>query len=253
MKTSDARRAWAREQYLVHAQRQGAGHQSREVTKDARQEDGEWAVHRLLEASHQGQAMRRAQRRARQEMPEVQEQARSSRAEGLIMEVVYLAHPVRPVGTETLESNLRDAERWLVDLQRANPRVAFIAPWLLELRLGIGRDDDPTDRSLALDRCFAVAGSNGVTAFAACGPRVSPGVFGELRSAADPRPIVVHRFRDRGQSMVLAPRHRARTCDFSHATPWWLGRCLFGAAPGDSVEIVGAEILAAYERVCEGL
>lgn len=58
---------------------------------------------------------------------------------------------------------------------------------------------------------------------------------------------MIHRFMDRRQDLVLPPRHRLSMPDFSSAAPHWLSRCFFGACP-QSVEIVGAEILAAIER-----
>jgi hypothetical protein len=165
------------------------------------------------------------------------------------MEMIYLAHPVRPMpgSTETVESNLRDAEWWLCALQRANPDVAFAAQWVLDLRLGIGDDSNPEHRRIGLERCLAVAQC--CTGIAICGPRIGSGSLAETRSHASNRHRfgVIHRFGRRDQVLVLPPRHRLRSCDFSAATPSWLTRCLFGAAP-QSIKIVGAEILAAIER-----
>lgn len=171
------------------------------------------------------------------------------------MDLIYLAHPLRasPGSTETVESNLRDAEWWLTNLQRANPSVAIIAPWILELRLGIGDEAVPEDRVRGLARCREAAAA--CDAIAICGPRIGSGSLAETMAHADDfsgwaarrRVPVIHRFRDRGQDPVLPPRHRMVFCDFADATPVWLRRCLFGSCP-QSVELVGAEILAAIER-----
>lgn len=164
------------------------------------------------------------------------------------MDLIYLAHPLRPLpgSTETVDSNLDDAEWWLAALQRANPGVAIIAPWIQELRLGVGDEAAAEDRARGLARCRATAERcNGI---ALCGPRISSGKLGELESVACGRHApMVHRFSDRRQDLVLPPRHRMVFCDFADVTPVWLRRCLFGACP-QSVELVGAEILAAIER-----
>lgn len=165
------------------------------------------------------------------------------------MDLIYLAHPLRasPGSTETVESNLRDAEWWLTNLQRANPSVAIIAPWILELRLGIGDEAVPEDRVRGLARCREAAAA--CDAILLCGPRIGSGSLGEtIAHAGDRRRVnVIHRFRDRGQDLVLPLRHRMSFCDFAKRAPFWLQRCLFGACP-QSVELVGAEILAAIER-----
>lgn len=171
------------------------------------------------------------------------------------MDLIYLAHPLRPPpgSTETVESNLRDAEWWLTNLQRANPGVAIIAPWILELRLGIGDEAVPEDRVRGLARCREAAAA--CDAILLCGPRIGSGSLSETMAHADDhsgwaarrRVPVIHRFRDRDQDLVLPPRHRMVFCDFADITPVWLRRCLFGACP-QSVELVGAEILAAIER-----
>ncbi len=165
------------------------------------------------------------------------------------MDLIYLAHPVRPLpgSTETVDSNLRDAEWWLAALQIANPGVAFAAQWILEIRLGIGEETNPEHRRTGIERCRAAASR--CTGIAICGPRIGSGSLAETRAQASSltRGGCIHRFRDRGQDLVLPPRHRMRSCDFAEHTPTWLQYSVFGAAP-QSVEIVGAEILAAIER-----
>lgn len=159
------------------------------------------------------------------------------------MDLIYLAHPLRPPpgSTETVESNLRDAEWWLAALQHANPTTAFVAPWIQELRLGLD------DEAAGLARGQAAAAA--CNAIAICGPRIGSGSLGETIAHAGyrRRVNVIHRFRDRDQNLVIPPRHRMVFCDFADVTPVWLRRCLFGACP-QSVELVGAEILAAIER-----
>lgn len=159
------------------------------------------------------------------------------------MDLIYLAHPLRPPpgSTETIESNLDDAEWWLAALQRANPGVAIIAPWIQELRFGL----DDEGAGLARGKAAAAA----CNAIAVCGPRIGSGSLGEIMAhTGDRRRVpVIHRFRDRDQDLVLPPRHRLLFCDFADLTPVWLRRSLFGSCP-QSVELVGAEILAAVER-----
>lgn len=165
------------------------------------------------------------------------------------MDLICLAHPVRPLpgSTETVDSNLRDAEWYFVNLQRANPDVAFMMDWGLEMRLGVGRDENPEERAAGIAR--AVARASRCTGIAICGPRIGSGSLAETVAHADnPRRYgVIHRFSRRDQDLALPPRHRLMHCDFSRHTPIWLTSCLFGAVP-QSVEIVGAEILAAIER-----
>jgi len=167
------------------------------------------------------------------------------------MDLIYLAHPVRPRpgSTDTVASNLDAARWWLHALQRANPRVAFVSQWLLEMSLGIGEESNPQHRTEGIARDIALAGCGAISGIAICGPRIGSGSLAEARAVGGSAGMtpVIHRFSDREQDLVLPPQHHLRWCDFSDATPWWLRRCQFGAAP-QSVELVGAEILAAIER-----
>lgn len=166
------------------------------------------------------------------------------------MDVYYLAHPVSTLGNETVESNLAEAERWLVALQRANPRVAIIAPWIQEIRLGIGDENNPEHRRLGLQRDYAVAAMKGLTGIAITGKRIGSGSLGELRAMAEGCwSPVVHRFRGHDQNIVFPHPNDAMHCDFSSGTSLapWLQRCRFGLAPNSSISLVGAEILAAIE------
>lgn len=165
------------------------------------------------------------------------------------MELLYLAHPVRPLfgSTETVDGNLDDAEWWLANLQRANPGVAIIAPWIQTLRLGVDMDSDEKLRAQGLARAQAAAlRCNGILL---CGPRISNGMLAELACTAGQvnRYPVVHRFRDRTLSLEIPSRHRCYSCDLPVTAPTWLERFSFGAAP-EAIEVVGAEILAALER-----
>lgn len=165
------------------------------------------------------------------------------------MDLIYIAHPVRPIegSTETIESNLADAEWYLVHLQRANPDVAFEMGWALELRLGIGDDNDPLSRAAGLARCVSGKAAR-CTGIAICGPRIGSGSFAETMSVAQAsRYPIVHRFSSRLQDFKLPPRADLRRCDFERRPPSTLARCLFGASPY-GIEQVGAEILAAYDR-----
>lgn len=165
------------------------------------------------------------------------------------MNVYYLAHPVRPLpgSTETVESNLRDAEWWLVTLQRANPGVAIIAPWIQEIRLGVGEDTNPEHRQLGLRRCYGVASMPGITGVLVCGPRIGEGSLGEIRAAADLEGTDVHRFIRRDQDMQIVEPYLTRRCEFSCFVPSWLQRTTFGSTPS-SIEMVGAEVLEALKR-----
>lgn len=132
------------------------------------------------------------------------------------MDLIYLAHPVRPPpgSTETVESNLRDAEWWLTHLQRANPGVAIIAPWILELRLGIGDEAVPEDRVRGLARCREAAAA--CDAILLCGPRISSGSLGHppvprprsgpRAPAAPPPPLLRLRRRHAGLAAALPLR-----------------------------------------------
>lgn len=168
------------------------------------------------------------------------------------MDLIYLAHPVRPRpgSTDTVAANLESARWWLYHLQRANPGVAFVSQWILEMSLGIGEDANPQHRTDGIARCIGMAGCGAIRGIAICGTHIGSGSLAETRTigqfSAGLVPVI-HRFRDRDQDLVLPPPHHRRWCDFSEETPWWLRRCQFGASP-QSVELVGAEILAAIER-----
>lgn len=120
------------------------------------------------------------------------------------MSLIYLAHPVAPLpgSTETLETNLADAEWWLTALQRANPDVAIIAPWIQELRLCIGDDSDPESRRRGLARCRIAASR--CDEIILCGQRISRGMLQELEAyRSRSAPWVVHRFLHREQCLDL--------------------------------------------------
>lgn len=165
------------------------------------------------------------------------------------MDLIYLAHPVAPLpgSTETVESNLDDAEWWLIALQLANPDVAIIAPYIPELRLRISVDSDPESRRRGLARCRATAARcDGIIL---CGPRISSGMLGELTAyrTERPAPWTIHRLLRRDQSLDLG---RARTQASMHRAPTWLRWAWFGAFP-QSAELVAQEILDAERREAE--
>lgn len=163
------------------------------------------------------------------------------------MDLIYLAHPVAPVGDETVASNLDSAERWLVALQRANPGVAFVAPWIQELRLGIGDDSSPEDRARGIARCRAAAAR--CDGIALCGPRISRGMLAETIAIAPAyytrRRPVVHRFLDHDQSLVNEQRPLDAPLD-EWGSPRWMQRRLYGSVPVTASE-TAMELLAAYE------
>jgi hypothetical protein len=169
----------------------------------------------------------------------------------LLVDLIYLAHPVAPPpgSTETVDSNLDDAESDLVALQRANPDMAIVAPWIQELRLRIGVDFDPESRRRGLARCRATAARcDGIVL---CGPRISSGMLGELTAyrTERPAPWTIHRFLRRDQSLNLG---MARTQARMHEdlVALWLRWTWFGAFP-QSAELVAQEILDAERRYRE--
>jgi hypothetical protein len=171
---------------------------------------------------------------------------------GMHMDLIYLAHPVRPRlgSTDTVNSNLESSRWWLYHLQRANPGVAFVSQWLLEMTLGLDEDSNPQHRTDGIARCIAMAGCGAIAGVAICGTHIGSGSMAETHAVGSSSVGIVpaiHRFINRGQNLILPDRRDLRWCDFSEATPYWLRRCQFGAAP-ESVELVGAEILAAIER-----
>ena len=92
--------------------------------------------------------------------------------------LIYLIHPVSPVEGESFDDNLSSAERYLVALQRALPEHEVAAPWIQEIRLGVGRDHVPEERERGLRRCERWAAR--ADALAVCGPRISSGMVREI-------------------------------------------------------------------------
>jgi hypothetical protein len=157
------------------------------------------------------------------------------------VDLIYLARPVAPLpgSTETVLSNLTDAEWWLVHLQRANPGFAIIAPWIQEIHLGISNDSDPDSRDAGIARCRATAARcDGIIL---CGPRISSGMLAELAAMREqPSPWTVHRFSRRDQRFDLDIA-RGQSSDRS---PSWLRCTWFGAVP-QSYDLTAVEIIAA--------
>lgn len=161
------------------------------------------------------------------------------------MDLIYIAHPVRPLpgSTETVDSNLRDAEWWLLNLQRANPGVAFEMGWALELRLGVGDEAKPEDRRLGMARCrFKASRCAGI---AICGPRIGSGSLAETHALGG---NMIHRFRDRTQSLVLEAPRRHVIDEWN--TPLWMHRLIYGSGPV-SAEETQQELIAAFEAYAD--
>lgn len=166
------------------------------------------------------------------------------------MDLIYLAHPVRPLPgtTETVESNLRDAEWWLHHLQRANPGVAIIAPWIHEFRIGVGDDSDESQgRPAGLDRCRAVVGR--CTGIALCGPRISRGMLIEAEALSFSRSLpVFHRFRDRKEDPLFDLRPIAPLDEWG--SPIFMHGILYGSVPVTALD-TAMELLAAFEAYAD--
>lgn len=161
------------------------------------------------------------------------------------MDLIYLAHPVRPLpgSPRTVEANLASAEWWLAHLQRANPEVAIVAPWLQSLRLGVDDDGNPTRRRQGLAR--AVAATKRCDGIILCGPRISSGMLAELLGLR--RDGIVHRFRSRHQPALLAPATRCASLD-QWGTPLAFHDHRYGSVPL-SPEETAREAIAAFEEV----
>jgi len=93
--------------------------------------------------------------------------------------VVYMAHPVAPDGTTNLADNVTNATLWLQFLLTRWPRVAWIAPWIVETY--ILNDQDDVDRAGSLRRCCATLGR--ADAVLLVGGRVSSGMDRERSDA----------------------------------------------------------------------
>lgn len=171
-------------------------------------------------------------------------------------EFLYFAHPVSPRGTETVESNVRDAKAILCALQRANPDVVIVAQWMLEIIAEIGRDDVPEERKAGLHRCIALAGSGVFSGIVVTGPRIGTGSLAEIRAVCSAgrhsrRLTTIHRVRNAAAARTPLPD--ARDCSPVHLLahdrvwPYWLELSSFGAAPLGSPVMAYAELQAAIE------
>lgn len=96
--------------------------------------------------------------------------------------LVYLAHPVKPMGGESLRGNFESAEEYRQALSNAG--VLVVAPWMWELQLrldvGVFSAAEGKDREVLLQRCERYASA--CWAVALCGPRVSEGMEREWRA-----------------------------------------------------------------------
>lgn len=163
------------------------------------------------------------------------------------MDLIYLAHPVRPRPDcdETVESNLASAEWWLLHLQRANPEAAFIAPWLQSLRLGVDDDRKPLLRRQGLNR--ARAGVKACAAIAVCGTHIGAGSLEETCALREGG--VIHRFRSRNQRLTLPPTSSALIVS-EWDLPIFMSSYRYGVF-ASSAEETARELVDAWERFAE--
>jgi len=89
--------------------------------------------------------------------------------------VVYVAHPIGAPGPGGVAANIKSLFGWMEWLLRRWPRIAFIAPYIVDAH--VLDDADPIDRGDALVRCSAVVGL--ADAILAVGGRVSVGMEAE--------------------------------------------------------------------------
>jgi hypothetical protein len=105
----------------------------------------------------------------------------------------YVGHPVRPVGGETINSNLDSAEAFKRALQHRYQSDVFLAEYVEWIRTGIDDDAIPELRERGLERsCLVARRCDGIVL---CGPRVSSGMVRELLTTNEPAPMV-QRIRD---------------------------------------------------------
>jgi len=81
---------------------------------------------------------------------------------------------------------------------------------------------------------------------AICGPRIGSGSLAETHALGG---NIIHRFRDRQQSLVLEQRPLAAPLD-EWGSPLWMQRLLYGSVPVTASE-TAMELLAAYEAYAD--
>jgi hypothetical protein len=97
------------------------------------------------------------------------------------MRLAYLAHPI----AGDVGANLAAARRHYARLYRERPDLVVVAPYLLDLGMGLEDDANPAQRERGLLRmealCRVVGQSGGEIHL--CGPRISEGMRRELEAA----------------------------------------------------------------------
>ena len=92
--------------------------------------------------------------------------------------VVFMSHPVAAYDGHPLNANIKRAVRWYAALRDCEPTVAFTAPWLLPLWLGLDDDGDIAQRRKGIAHSAAIAAKcDGIVL---CGGRISTGMQAEL-------------------------------------------------------------------------
>lgn len=130
------------------------------------------------------------------------------------MRVYYFAHAVSPVDGETLDNNIADAIALYRAIQRANPGVLILAPWLLELITGVGDDAIPAEREQGIARCLATCAIRDLSGIILAGPRVSyGGMLSELIEIFESQRVVeVHRVRTLDDDLRIRPLRTVDEC-----------------------------------------
>lgn len=130
------------------------------------------------------------------------------------MRAYYFAHAVCPIEGETLAGNIADATALYRAIQRANPGVAILAPWLLELITGTSDDAIPAEREQGLARCLATCAIRDLSGIIIAGPRVSHGgMLDELiKLFESDRFVEVHRVRTLDDDLRIRPLRTVDEC-----------------------------------------
>lgn len=126
----------------------------------------------------------------------------------------YFAHAVSPVEGETLTGNIAAATALYRAVQRANPEVLVLAPWLLELITGASDDAVPAERAQGLARCLATCEIRDLSGIILAGPRVSTGgMLSELLAVfGSERVVEVHRVRTLESDLRIRPLGKLDVC-----------------------------------------
>lgn len=130
------------------------------------------------------------------------------------MRVYYFAHAVSPINGETAAGNIATAMELYRAIQRANPGVLILAPWLLELVTGVGDDAVPEDRKRGLARCIATCAIRDLSGIILAGPRISTGgMLDETIAMFEHDGLVeVHRVRSIVDDLIIRPLRTVDEC-----------------------------------------